>query len=280
LIEHFQSATTDGISYRYLPASLATLGMDELRTAIHELNLLSNELGCAVFEGSGRGNSTLVIFAGNLERFSMLSAARRISSRVVYFQDTASWWYGGSSMLPDLGGISSFLNRIIGGDYCVVFGQSSGGYAALAMGGLNAAYDVLACSPQTFPDKNLKQRLHISHSLAVQYTPDNLIDISELYSRRSRSGTAAAIFSASEFCNPYQSHFWLDHLHMAKIAHVQSIDTYIAASANHSIVYQRAETFSLVLNELIGMAGKRADLKRKAVRRFVNDINQNDAQPA
>ncbi|MGV1829456.1 hypothetical protein ACQZ6Z_08645 [Agrobacterium vitis] len=278
----FQDSVGHGISFKYSPTSLSALTLDELRHLISELNMFSEQLGCVVFEGDGSSKTDLVIFGGNLERFSMLSVARSLGSRVFYFQDTVSWWYGGSNLLPDIDGIASFLRRYIGRQFigsrpCLVFGQSSGGYAALALGAMCPHYDVLACSPQTFADAELKRRLQISPSLAVQHTPDYLLDIEDLYRVSTRTGMAAAIFSASEFTNPYYNHFWMDHLHMAKIAHVASIDVFLAALSNHSIVFQRARLFSEFLKELLEAGGKKARVKQEIVQRLVHAIQPSDA---
>lgn len=146
----------------------------------------------------------------------------------------------------------------------------------MAIGGLNPHYDVLACSPQTFSDRALKQRLHISPALCVQYTPEYLLDIAQIYSVAQRSGITAAIFSASEFSNPYGSHYWMDHLHMARIAGIPSVDTFVASSANHSIVFQRARQFSDVIVELLKASGKKNEYKREIVRRLVQNIREDD----
>ncbi len=250
---------------KYSPTPLSNISLDELRSIIQELNNVSDRLGCVVFEGNGNSDTDLIIFAGNLERFSMLSAARAVGSRVFYFQDTISWWYGGSELLPDISGIASFLREHVIARRCLAFGQSSGGYAALAIGGLIPHCDVLACSPQTFPDANTKRRLTIAQSLAVQYTPDYILDIENLYASSPRSGIAAAVFSASESGNPYQSHFWMDHMHLARIAQVQSIDIYLAAASNHSIVLRRAGAFSECLRRLLAASSDGADVKRAVV---------------
>lgn len=269
---HFTDIVDGGVQLKHSSTPLSRLGLPELREVIHELNLVSDRLGCVAFEGDDRCQNDLVIFAGNLERFSMLSAARGVSSRVFYFQDTSSWWYGGSNLLPNIAGIQKFLVRHVASRQCLSFGQSSGGYAALAMGGLIPHIDVLACSPQTFADGNVKKRLLLAPSLAVQRTPDHLIDIAELYRSSDRRGMAAAIFSASEAGNPLHSHFWVDHLHLANIAGIPSIDIHIGASAKHSLVSQNAERFSEGLKDLLRSSKKKNEVKTKIVRRLVEDI--------
>lgn len=82
----FQDIVNHGISFKYSPTSLSPLTLNELRHLIFELNALSEQLGCVVFEGDGSSKTDLVIFGGNLERFSMLSVARGLGSRVFYFQ--------------------------------------------------------------------------------------------------------------------------------------------------------------------------------------------------
>ncbi|WP_455918360.1 hypothetical protein [Ensifer canadensis] len=270
----FEDAVDGGVQLKYSSTPLSRIDLGELRQIIHELNLLSDRLGCVVFEGENRSRSDLVIFAGNLERFSMLSAAREVSSRVFYFQDTSSWWYDGSDLLPDISGIKNFLNRHVANRHCLAFGQSSGGYAALAMGGLIPHIDVLACSPQTFADGRIKKRFYVAPSLATQHTPDHLYDIAELYRSAERRGMAAAIFSASEFNNPYESHFWIDHLHLSNIAPVPSIDIHIGDSAIHSIVFQRAALFSRCLRALLASIKRKPEVKRVIIRNLVREMTK------
>jgi len=268
----FQDLVTHGIAFKYCSIPLSDLSLEELRHVIGDLNNLSEQLGCVVFEANGRSKSDLVIFGGNLERFSMLSVARGLDARVFYFQDTKSWWYGGSELLPDIKGIAAFLHHHIGSRHCLTFGQSSGGYAALAVGALNPHYDVLACSPQTFPDRLAKSRLNISAWINVRSTPDYLLDLQAVYDNSYRTGFAAALFSVSEHLNPSYSYFWMDHLHMAKLAPVPSIDVFMAASSNHPMVLHRAPLFSEYLKQLIDASGKRTQVKREIVKKLIMEI--------
>lgn len=269
---HFSDIVDGGVKLRHSPTPLSHLTLAELRQVIHELNVVSDRLGCVAFEGDGKSQTDLVIFAGNLERFSMLSVAREVSSRVFYFQDTSSWWYGGSPLLPDISGIRSFLIRHVTGRNCLAFGQSSGGYAALAIGGLIPHIDVLACSPQTFADALIKKRMNLAPSLAVQATPEYLFDIGEMYRSTQRQGMASAIFAASESGNPLQSHFWIDHLHLANIASIPSIEVHIGTSTRHSIVSQKAGHFSSCLKDLLHSARKKPEVKRKIIQRLVHQL--------
>lgn len=248
---HFQNLENHGVRYKHSENSLSSLPLDQVRHVIQRLNSNSDHLGCVVFEGAEDTEIDLVMFGGNLERFSMLSVARYAKCRVIYFQDTESWWYGGSDMLPNIHGIASFLRSSFGERKFLSFGQSSGGYAALALGGIIPSCDVLACSPQTFADARIKDRVHIAPTLAPQVTPDYLTDIAQLYSKAGRSGSAFALFAGSEVQNPYQSHFWFDHLHLANIAETKDIDIFVSAAANHSIVLHRADDFAKGIRDLL-----------------------------
>lgn len=270
----FQDAESHGVKFKYVAAPISSFTKEELRALIDELNSLSEHVGCVVFEAKETTKSDLVIFAGNLERFSMLSAARGVTSRVLYFQDTRSWWYGGSHLLPKLDDISAFLKYHVGRRRCVTFGQSSGGYAALVIGAQHKHYDVVACSPQTFADASSKSRIHMAKGLGGQRTPDYLYDIAKLYRFSRRSGFVAAIYSASEYQNPYQSHFWMDHLHLARLVNVKTIQVFLAASANHSVVFQRAKVFSQFLASLMQIDDGRLELKNSLVQELVEDLHQ------
>lgn len=274
----FQDLVQHGIAFKSCATPLSAVSLDELRQVIGELNNLSEQLGCVVFEAAGRSKTDLVIFGGNLERFSMLSVARGLDARVFYFQDTKSWWYGGSELLPDIKGIAAFLHHQIGSRHCLAFGQSSGGYAALTVGALNPHYDVLACSPQVFPDAAVKKSLNISSWINVQSTPDYLLDLEEMYHKSYRTGFAAALFSVSEYLNPTYSYFWMDHLHMIKLSHVPSVNVFMAASGNHAMVFQRAPLFADYIKELLDACSKRAKAKQEIIQRLIKAIEP-EVQP-
>jgi hypothetical protein len=268
----FEETKSNGVPLRYSQTPLSHIPIDELRLLVNDLNNLSDRLGCVVFEGDGSCETDLIIFAGNLERFSMLSVARSLGSRVFYFQDTLSWWYGGSELLPDIEGIAKFLLEHVVSRRCLAFGQSSGGYAALAIGALIPHCDVIACSPQTFPDKGMKGKFNISRELNVQSTPDYILDIAELYNRVDRTGAAAAIFSASEFGNPNTSHFWMDHLHLAHLTRARGVEIFVAGSNNHSIVFRRASLFADCLQRMLCCTGSNTATRMSIITHVVQAI--------
>lgn len=67
------------------PQRLCDINRNEHRAIIERLNSFSEKIGCAVFGDMNQNDSATVIFAGNLERFLMLAAARQVRSKVIYF---------------------------------------------------------------------------------------------------------------------------------------------------------------------------------------------------
>ena len=140
---------------------LADSTRDEVRDLITAYNARSETVGCLVLNDGAPADRALVIFAGDQERFHMLAAARNVRCPVVYVQDVRSPWYGGSDLLPDLQSFCRhFLATEIGAAPALLFGQSSGAYAALVASTYLRGSTVVACSPQTFPDAVAKSRIH------------------------------------------------------------------------------------------------------------------------
>ena len=263
-----------GVRVRFFHNSIAALSSDDLKARIHELNVDSHTIGCASFPGSDPSNtSTLVVFAGNLERYSMLSVTRDVDCRVIYFQDSESWWYGGSDLLPDIKSIARFIETERNSGRILFFGQSSGAYASLVCGGLLADTDVIACSPQTFVDRSIKARLFTSPSLAVHTTPDYLLDVRDLYGQAQRNGFAAVLFAACELNNPYGSHFWLDHLHILRLVDIDSISLFMTNVSNHSLVLRRAPAFSILIANLVKTSNATSNERLLTVQQFASQIS-------
>lgn len=245
-------AKDHGVDFLPHDFPIAHYDLPSLRTLAKEMSeTYANEIGCVVFPASEDTENVLIIFAGNLERFFMLSVARFAKCKVIYFQDSQSFWYQGSSLLPSLLDIADFLKAQTAGLKPIFFGQSSGGYAAVAASTFLEGSVVVACSPQTFSDRSLKTSVNFSDALKVQYTPDDLIDLSKFLPGKT-SGREINIFSAScELNNPYTSHFWVDYLHTTRMLGIENVSLYIAEASNHSIVFTRSGHFSVLLRDII-----------------------------
>ena len=227
---------------------LADLDPEGMRALIGELNAVSDTVGCVVFRPPGPHACVAVIFAGNLERFFMLAAARALRCPVVYVQDTASWWYQGSDLLPDL---DTFCRAVlvpeIGAARALLFGQSSGAYAALAAGSHLPGATVVACAPQTFSDAAAKGRIRFVGIRALS-APEGLIDLrARLSAHPDPDAMRALVIAAGELDNPATAHWWGDYLHMVRMAEVPDLAIFVVNANTHVIVHGRVNRFAELL---------------------------------
>ncbi|MDQ0454878.1 hypothetical protein [Rhizobium paknamense] len=236
----------------------------------NDLNPLSEKIGCVEFPASGNEKDVLIIFGGNLERFSMLSVARHAKCRIIYFQDAESFWYGGSSLLPSVFDIGMGLLEFLPKSRPIIFGQSSGGYAALIVSGMLKFSVAVSCSPQTFADKSLKENIRFSSTLNVQYTPDYLVDVADFLRHRTENKIIEIFVSASELNNPYTSHFWGDWLHASRLLGIPNLNINIAESSNHAIVWRRSDLFAELISDI--MNGKGEENLQISVRKCLSGI--------
>lgn len=246
---------------------LADLSRDALRALIGDLDTRSGAVGCAVFDGDAGVEGAAVIFAGNLERFHMLAAARTLRCRVVYVQDTVSWWYQGSDLVPDLADFCRHdLAREIGSRPALFFGQSSGAYAALAASTWFPGSTVVACAPQSFADARAKARFHFVGVRAMS-APDGLIDLrARLQASPDPDASRTVVIAASETGNPASAHYWMDYLHALRLADLDGLTVSIVNTDSHSVVHGRVNLFADLLGELAANlsapAGHRTEITR------------------
>lgn len=234
---------------------LADLDPEGMRALIGELNAVADQIGCVVFRSPGTHACVTVIFAGNLERFFMLAAARALRGPVVYVQDTVSWWYQGSECLPDL---DTFCRTVlvpeVGEARALLFGQSSGAYAALAASIHLPSATVIACAPQTFSDAASKARIRFVGIRALA-APDGLIDLRErLLAHTDPAAMRALVIAAGEVDNPASAHWWGDYLHMVRMIEVPSLAVFVVNANTHVIVHGRVNRFAELLSALSGVA--------------------------
>lgn len=249
---------------------LADLKPEELRALISELNERSEEVGCVVFRPPGEHACVATIFAGNLERFFMLAAARELRCPVIYIQDTLSWWYQGSTLLPAL---DELCRMVIvpetGTARALLFGQSSGAYAALAASVWLGGSTVVACAPQTFSDGRLKDRIRFVGVRALK-TPDDLIDLRDrLGAQLDPEAMRAVVIAAGELDNPAHAHWWGDYLHMLRLAEVPGIELFVVNANTHVLAHGRINQFAGLLNELSCSITYNVSVKNDIVMQFL-----------
>ena len=243
--------TPPQITVQRRPVALADLSAEEIRSLVEDLNGMAENLGCVIFEGRPSQDAIVVVFAGNVERFFMLPVARHLTCRVIYLQDLRSGWFQGSDVLPDVNRLRDhLLVQEIGTRPCLFFGQSSGGYAALAASLGFARSTVVACAPQTFSDAAAKHQIGFI-GIRCLSTPDSLIDLQqELRARADPEAFRAVVIAASESDNPYTAHYWMDYLHALRLLGAPSIALSIVRSNSHVIVHGRLNRFAILLTEL------------------------------
>ena len=233
------------------PVALSDLDPEALRALVSQLNEKADRLGCVVFEGRPDAKGAAVIFAGNIERFFMLPVARHLDCRVIYLQDLESGWYQGSPVLPELPALCrGVLAREIGDRPCLFFGQSSGGYAALAASTFFPDATAVACAPQTFSDAEEKQKVNFV-GLRALAAPPGLIDLRQALSRPASAATLReVIIAGSEADNPFTAHYWMDYLHALRLVGLPGVRLSIVRANSHVIVHSRLNLFAELLLDL------------------------------
>ncbi len=230
---------------------LADLSSEEIRVLITDLNARSETIGCVVFRPPGDHTCVTVIFAGNLERFFMVAAARNLRCPVIIFQDPISYWYQGSPILPNLDTlIKTVVLPEVGSARALLFGQSSGAYAALVASTAMPGASVVACAPQTRSDASLKNRIRFV-GIRPLHTPEGLIDLRARLSNHADPDTMrAAVIAAGELDNPASAHWWGDYLHMLNLIDVPYLDLYVVHANTHVLAHGRVKEFARLLASL------------------------------
>lgn len=240
------------------------------REMIAALGQRAGSLGCIVFEGDPALTAAVVIFAGNGERFHMLSAAARVACKVVYLQDLASGWYQGSAVLPDLPAIcQGFLARELEGRTALFFGQSSGAYAALVASTYFPGATVVACAPQTRPDAAAKGTIHFVGVRPLP-TPDDILDVrARLIDVADATASTTVVIAVSEADNPVHFHFWMDYLHALHVWDVPNIRVSVVNSNGHAIVHGNVQAYAELLDQLTAELDAPVERRNAITRAFL-----------
>lgn len=251
---------------------LADLTPEDLRTLIADLNAQTDTVGCAVFRPPGEHACVLTIFAGNSEGYFMLAAARKLRCPIIYLQDPTSGWYQGSPLLPDL---DTICRRIVvpetGTARALLFGQSAGAYAVLAASVWLPGATVVGCAPQTFSDKQTKDRITFIGVRALA-SPDGLIDLHErLRAHPDPEAMRAIVIAAGELDNPAHMHWWGDYIHMLRMADVPNTHLYVVNSNIHVIAHRRVNEFARLLAELAAAMSSPPGVRADVLRSFLTD---------
>lgn len=224
--------------------------MDELRHEVWSANELAETTGAIFYPGKDT-SKTLVIFAGYMEKFTMLSIARNTWCNILIFQDLHSTWYQGSDLLPPIAAISSAIEHGFQDQELFLFGQAAGGYAALYASKSHSNAKVLAVSPHTFSDGDIKRRIQFGERLAICYTPEGLEDLKDHLEDADKSTDRVIICASSEVDNPSEGYFWLDHLHSLRMVDVDTVRILMPRLKRHSSVPTASSIYANCLSGAI-----------------------------
>lgn len=229
----------------------ADIEAERFAALTRELHAASDSVGAAVFAGSSEVATGAICFCGVNERFRSISLLRDMPIPCAVVQDPVRPWFTGSAICPKLPDLVAELQRHMPRiRRWLVFGQSSGGYAALHASQLLPVSLAVAFSPQTFDDRMMQGR--IGHPLAFRksFVQDPIMDLAELFSSSPLQNPALIVSSINEAENPVESFFWLDHMHWARIAHIPSVRIFLLGTQNHSLLYRKGAFFASVLADL------------------------------
>ena len=265
----------DGFKIENREFPFSERSLDEIRHEIWEVTKFSDEIGGIFYPGKDN-TKTLVIFAGYMEKFAMLSLARHVWCNILILQDVFSPWYQGSSLLPTIAVISKTIEKELVGQRLYLFGQASGAYAALVASRDLQNARVVAVSPHTFSDGSVKQRIKFGAKLAPCVTPDGLIDLRDYLTGADTSTDRVIFCSSSEVDNPSEAYFWVDHLHSLRLVNLRAVRIFMARSTSHSFVAQKAAVFA----QLLSAAIHSRDAWEAVVERALFNMSEQDSRAA
>lgn len=100
------------------------------------------------------------VIASGPPPFSFVASLASCPCSILFLRDRNRLWYhaGVDGLASDLHGLAGKVVEFAAGRRILTMGQSMGGFAALALGLLGAADQVLAMSPQTFLDAETRAR--------------------------------------------------------------------------------------------------------------------------
>lgn len=188
----------------------------------------------------------LVAFGGlagsiGMPPFEFFRLAGQHPIKKVFVRDLRQAWYhlGISEAAPSFEGMVEELDGLLGAcgaRRAVFFGNSLGGYAALAAGRMLAVGETHAFSPQTFLSSALR-RQHGDDRWAEHIArvhdrrppvPDELLDLAELFARiDAKAGVAHVHYGAA---------YRLDTAHARRLAESPGVQLHPYEDADHDLV--------------------------------------------
>jgi hypothetical protein len=230
----------------------ADLDADRFAALTRNLHTVSASVGAAIFGGPAESQIGAICFCGVNERFRSMSLLRNMPIPCAVVQDPVRPWFTGSAVCPNLPELVANLQvHMPHVRRWLVFGQSSGGYAALHASRLLPLSLAIAFSPQTFDDRVMRGR---SATLppSARTSSRSRFPTSRNSFRTARCRTPPSSSRRSmKRKTPVEDFVWLDHMHWARMAHIPSVRVFLLDTRNHSLLYRRGAFFASVLADLV-----------------------------
>lgn len=220
---------------------------DEFAAAAEGLRNDADHVALATFGREQPTATAAVCFCGVNERFRTISLLRQMRTRSVICHDPVAPWFTGSSVCEPIVPLTESLRRAMpDAKRWLVFGQSSGGYAALYASRLLPDAAAIAFSPQTFDDRLVARQIGLPLDLRKAYVQADITDLREPFAKSGEN--AAIIFSSiDEEENPRQSFVWLDHMHWSRLLDFPWVRVLLLETRNHSLLYRKGGAFASIL---------------------------------
>lgn len=236
------------ITFNALPASLSE---DEFRQKLEALHGLSNEEAYASFDDETESSCLTIILSGVGERFATGTILKDAKCPTLLVQDPYAPWYTGSQICAGLDDIEQTIRTNFPKAQRFIFvGQSSGGYAALALSRRFENTVTIAFSPQTFDDRDVKRdNFTLPAEFNIVTTPC-IEDVVDIYKKSKNRGQTYIIVPRSEAENPPQHYFWCDALHWVRMVGLPNVKVIMASSNTHPVLYRNTHGFRDALGHL------------------------------
>ena len=229
----------------------AEMSDEEFAAVADELRNDADTVAVATFGRERPTETVAVCFCGVNERFRTISLLRQMRTRSVICQDPLAPWFTGSTVCEPIVSLTGTLQNIVPDAHrWLVFGQSSGGYAALYASRLLPECAAVAFSPQTFDDRLVARQIGLPLDLRKAYVQADITDLREPFSKGSSRNAAIIFSSIDEEENPRQSFVWLDHMHWSRLLDFSWVRVLLLETRNHSLLYRKGGAFAAILQQM------------------------------
>jgi len=239
------------------PRLLADLTDDEFRQITKELRHTSDQFAYAAF-GASHSDTVALCLCGWQERFATLAMFRGLGVPLLVAQDPFAPWFTGSPLCAGLHEVEAVARaRFPLATRWLLGGQSSGGFAALALSRRLVPSLTVAVSPQCFDDSAIKASLRLPPDFISSATPalrDLRTDFQAVQLEQGRVDPAWIITAHAESGNPPQGYLWIDAMHWSRLADVDGVRVMMLRLDHHHVLHHNSRGFAKCMRQLAMLA--------------------------